>query len=137
MVRITLAGGKHNPSASVLQVPCPLSSFRPACCRQAQAGIHEGGPGEGVARFAGWHVRLSLLWLSFPLRGNDLCKPLDSGLRHNDGRVDEFRLVCRSQLDIRQSQFLNASQLRRHNWMTFQNTEIIWCPGPDLNRHGR
>ena len=55
----------------------------------AQAGIQEGRPrSEGVAGLIGWHVRLSLLQLSFPLRGNGLCKPLDSGLRRNDGGVE-------------------------------------------------
>ena len=38
-----------------------------------------------VAGFAGWCVGLSRL-LSFPLCGNVLNKPLDSGLRRNDGR---------------------------------------------------
>ena len=37
-----------------------------------------------MADFAGWRVRLSFLWLAFPLCGNGLCKPLDSSLRWND-----------------------------------------------------
>ena len=41
-----------------------------------------------MAGFVGWRVRLSLLWLSFPLCGNGLSKPLDSGLHRNDGMVD-------------------------------------------------
>ena len=48
----------------------------------AKAGIQERRPeGEGVAGYIGWRARLSLLWLSFPLCGNDLFQPLDSGLR--------------------------------------------------------
>ena len=31
-----------------------------------------------MAGFAGWRVRLSYLWLSFPLHGNGLFQPLDS-----------------------------------------------------------
>ena len=52
-----------------------------------ERAAEEGGPGgEGMAGFSGWRVRLSCL-LSFPLCGNGLCKPLDSGLRRNDGFV--------------------------------------------------
>ena len=38
-----------------------------------------------MAGLAGRRVGLSLLWLAFPLRGNGLSKPLDSGLRRSDG----------------------------------------------------
>ena len=34
-----------------------------------------------MAGSGGWRAGLSLLWLSFPLCGNGLCNPLDSGLR--------------------------------------------------------
>ena len=58
----------------------------PACCRQ----VGNKRPRKAGARLMkGWpvlpdtHLRLSHLW-SFPLCGNDLSKPLDSGLRRND-----------------------------------------------------
>ena len=52
--------------------------------RRREQAAEEGGPeGEGMAGFIGWRVEL-LLCLSFPLRGNSLLKPLDSGLRRND-----------------------------------------------------
>ena len=53
----------------------------------AKAGIQEGRGGERMAGFAGWRAELSCL-LSFPLCGNELYKPLDSGLRRNDGKED-------------------------------------------------
>ena len=54
---------------------CPLSSFQ----RKLESR-KEGRVGEGIAGFAGWRVGLSRL-LSFPLCGNGLSQPLDSGLR--------------------------------------------------------
>ena len=36
--------------------------------------------------FTEWRAECSSPWLSFPLRGNGLSKPLDSGLRRNDVR---------------------------------------------------
>ena len=65
------------------------SSAEPVVERRLEQAAEEsrrgGRGGEGVAGFGGWRVGLSFLWLSFPLCGNGLCKPLDSGLRRNDG----------------------------------------------------
>ena len=66
---------------SFMATPAWMTVVEP---RREQAA-EEGGPGgEGVAGFAGWRVGLLCLWLLFPLCGNDLFKPLDSGLRRND-----------------------------------------------------
>ena len=53
----------------------PLSSF------QRRLESRRGPGGEGVAGFGGWRVGSLSLWLAFPLCGNGLSKPLDSGLR--------------------------------------------------------
>ena len=55
---------------------------------QAAEESRRGRPGgKGVAGFIEWHVGLLSLELSFPLCGNGLFKPLDSGLRRNDEEV--------------------------------------------------
>ena len=43
-----------------------------------------GRGGEWLTGFVGWRVGWSSLSWSFPLCGNVLSKPLDSGLRRND-----------------------------------------------------
>ena len=62
-----------------------INPFRPPLSFQRRLESRKAGRGsEGMAGFAGWRVGLSLPWLSFPLCGNVLLKPLDSGLRRND-----------------------------------------------------
>ena len=63
--------------------------FRPPLSFQRRLESRRGGRG-GVKEWQTLpdaHVRLSCL-LSFPLCGNGLFQPLDSGVRRNDGRVD-------------------------------------------------
>ena len=62
-----------------------ISPFRPPLSFQRRLESRRAGrDSEGMAGFAGRHVRLLFLYLSFPLCGNGLLKPLDSGLRRND-----------------------------------------------------
>ena len=46
-----------------------------------------------MAGFMGWRAGGHPFKLSFPLRGNGLCKPLDSGLRRNDEMLVETSVV--------------------------------------------
>ena len=68
-----------------------------------------------MAGFIGWRVRLSLLWLSFPLCGNGLLKPLDSGLRRNDGGgwSKEFDRYGKGAFRIATNPFLPPSLFQR------------------------
>ena len=63
--------------------------------RHSGVGRNPGRRGRGgdkwMADFIGWLFGSLFLWLSFPRCGNGLLKPLDSGLRRNDGG-GEFRL---------------------------------------------
>ena len=83
---------ERTPVKNVAGMATGLSGWRQTHCRpppsfQRRLESRKAEPGgEGVAGFIGWRVRLSLLWLSFPLCGNGLFQPLDSGLRRNDGR---------------------------------------------------
>ena len=106
-------------------------------------GIQE-GEAEVVnvgAGFAGWRVGLSSLWLSFPLCGNGLSKPLDSGLRRNDGggcgqvffENDKRVLRIASHLVLYSSSFqrrLESRERSRKSQRTagFCKHRIVWPP---------
>ena len=68
-----------------------LSGWQPACSLfvviPAEAGIQEGAGGM-LDELQHFPVRARRIELSFPLSGNGLLKPLDSGLRRNDGGLD-------------------------------------------------
>ena len=65
-------------------LPAGMACLNHPACRRLESR-KRGRGGEWVADFSGWRVGWSSLELSFPLCGNGLPKPLDSGLRRNDG----------------------------------------------------
>ena len=75
---------RYHGSAELAERPAWMQVVESRLEQAAEESRKEGRVGEGMAGFAGWCVGLSCL-LSFPLCGNDLSQPLDSGLRRNDG----------------------------------------------------
>ena len=75
----------------------------------SQAGIQEGRGAVVKGRQVLLDTRLRLLHLlSFPLRGNVFHKPLDSGLRRNDGGMATRLKVSRT-LSVIPEQFLTTA----------------------------
>ena len=93
----------------------------------AKAGIQETRlRDKWIAGFIGWFFESLFLWLSCLLCGNGLLKPLDSGLRRNDGRVDAGppKPAHLSPLPVNTTSKSNAMRLspRRHS-------SESWNPG--------
>ena len=132
MVRASLAAFARRGSAICTPRACPSMTTLPRVI-PAQAGIQAGDA--AVAR--GWRalpdgrVRLSCPW-SCPLCGQGLSKPLDSGLRRNDG--GGFRLspdgtvvpgcFCQTRLC-----HLNPAGVSINDDITLRHSSASWNPG--------
>ena len=89
----------------------PVSSF------QRKLESRQGRPaGEGMAGFVGRRIRWTCLWLSFPLCGNGLSQPLDSGLRRAATGILPSRRI-QDFLSINDGEGIDASRRppRRHS----------------------
>ena len=105
-------GGRRDQAAEVVE-----PRLEPA----AEKSRREKPGDDGMAGFIGWRVGGHTFKSSFPLYGNGLHKPLDSGLRRNDEMLVETAVVisaCSRQAAMMVKTKVAGMRLsfRRHLW---------------------